>query len=84
MKIILFSISLFAVISCKSQLQTTTLPQNAKVILADTTFVNIKNYSTDFVLDMKYATTDNFLKTKVYDCEMCFLRYKTEIGRAHV
>ena len=77
MKIILFSISLFAVISCKSQLQTTTLPQNAKVILADTTFVNIKNYSTDFVLDMKYATTDNFLKTKVYDCEMCFLRYKT-------
>ena len=77
MKIILFSISLFAVISCKSQLQTKTLVQKENVNTADTTFVNIKNYSTDFVLDMKYATTDNFLKTKVYDCEMCFLRYKT-------
>jgi len=26
---------------------------------------------------MKYATADNFLKTKVYDCEACYLRYKT-------
>jgi zinc D-Ala-D-Ala dipeptidase len=43
----------------------------------DTTFVNLKDYSKDFVLDMKYATTDNFLKTKVYDCESCFLRLKT-------
>lgn len=26
---------------------------------------------------MKYATSDNFLKAKVYDCAECFLRYKT-------
>jgi D-alanyl-D-alanine dipeptidase len=26
---------------------------------------------------MKYATTDNFLKAKVYDCAECFLRLKT-------
>jgi D-alanyl-D-alanine dipeptidase len=26
---------------------------------------------------MKYATEDNFLKTKVYDCAECFLRLKT-------
>ncbi|NHM06784.1 M15 family metallopeptidase [Flavobacterium sp. CYK-4] len=43
----------------------------------DTTFVNLKDYSPDFIYNMKYATEDNFLKTKVYDCEACYLRYKT-------
>jgi D-alanyl-D-alanine dipeptidase len=43
----------------------------------DTTFVNLKDYSSDFIYNMKYATADNFLKTKVYDCEACYLRYKT-------
>jgi zinc D-Ala-D-Ala dipeptidase len=50
--------------------------QNATAI-SDTTFVNLKDYSADFVYDMKYATTDNFLKAKVYDCAECFLRLKT-------
>lgn len=45
--------------------------------ISDTTFVNLKDYSTDFVYDMKYATEDNFLKAKVYDCAECFLRFKT-------
>ncbi|WP_293873091.1 M15 family metallopeptidase [Flavobacterium sp.] len=40
-------------------------------------FVNLRNYSRDFVFDMKYATTDNFLKEKVYPCDECFLRVKT-------
>jgi len=43
----------------------------------DTTFVNLKDFSQDFVYDMKYATDDNFLKSKVYDCAECYLRYKT-------
>ena len=43
----------------------------------DTTFVNLKDYSQDFIYDMKYATDDNFLKSKVYDCAECYLRYKT-------
>lgn len=43
----------------------------------DTTFVNIKSFSDDFVFDMKYATEDNFLKSKVYDCSECYLRFKT-------
>ncbi len=43
----------------------------------DTTFVNLNDYSQDFILDMKYATSDNFLKTKVYDCASCYLRLKT-------
>jgi zinc D-Ala-D-Ala dipeptidase len=43
----------------------------------DTTFVNLKDYSSDFVMDMRYATKNNFLIAKVYDCAECFLRYKT-------
>lgn len=45
--------------------------------ISDTTFVNIKNYSENFVFDMKYATNENFLKAKVYDCDECYLRLKT-------
>jgi len=45
--------------------------------IADTTFVNLKDYSKDFIYDMKYATEDNFLKAKVYDCAECLLRLKT-------
>ncbi len=43
----------------------------------DTTFVDLKKYSQNFVYDMKYATEDNFLKAKVYDCDVCYLRLKT-------
>lgn len=45
--------------------------------IEDTNFVNLKDYSKDFIYDMKYATEDNFLKAKVYDCAECFLRLKT-------
>ncbi|MBP1225205.1 M15 family metallopeptidase [Flavobacterium sp. 1355] len=45
--------------------------------IADTAFVNLRDYSKDFVYDMKYATEDNFLKARVYDCAECFLRLKT-------
>ena len=44
---------------------------------ADTTFVNLKDYSSNFDYDMKYATDKNFLKFKVYECEACYLRLKT-------
>jgi len=50
---------------------------NKKVEVQDTSFVNLKEYSNDFVYDMKYATEDNFLKAKVYDCDQCYLRLKT-------
>jgi D-alanyl-D-alanine dipeptidase len=63
-------------VSCKSQ---TVSPKMEEKItsVSDTTFVNLKDYSQDFAYDMKYATTDNFLKAKVYDCAECFLRLKT-------
>jgi D-alanyl-D-alanine dipeptidase len=67
-------------VSCKS----TQLSSKKSSALLDITkendsnaFVNLKNYSNDFVFDMKYATADNFLKEKVYPCDECFLRVKT-------
>ncbi len=60
--------------SCKSQIVDNV--QNESVV-NDSSFVNLKDYSKDFVYDMKYATSDNFLKAKVYDCAECFLRLKT-------
>lgn len=45
--------------------------------ILDTTFVNLESYSKEFVYDMKYATDDNFLEAKVYECSECYLRLKT-------
>jgi len=47
------------------------------ITISDSTFVNLKDYSSDFVYDMKYATSENFLKSKVYDCAECYLRLQT-------
>lgn len=62
-------------VSCKAQ--NVSVIATKERIVADTTFVNLKDYSSDFVYDMKYATEDNFLKAKVYDCAECYLRLKT-------
>jgi zinc D-Ala-D-Ala dipeptidase len=86
-----FKIILFLVlsISCKSQKNIKSISdfhketqkiaayEKKNTEIDDSTFVNLKDYSNDFVYDLKYATTDNFLKVKVYDCPECFLRLKT-------
>ena len=68
---------LFSFASCKSQAIFSEKLELNSSASNDTTFVNLKEYKSDFVYDMKYATEDNFLKTKVYDCAECFLRLKT-------
>lgn len=45
--------------------------------LADTLFVRLADYSDDFEYDLRYATENNFLKAKVYDCAECYTRVKT-------
>lgn len=45
--------------------------------LADTTFIRLTDYSADFEYDMRYATENNFLKEKVYECAACYMRVKT-------
>ena len=67
-------LSLVFVLTARSQ---QIVSENEKLVVNDTTFVNLRDYSQDFVYDMKYATSDNFLKAKVYDCAECYLRLKT-------
>ncbi len=45
--------------------------------LSDTTFIRLADFSSDFEYDLRYATTHNFLKAKVYDCPECYMRVKT-------
>jgi zinc D-Ala-D-Ala dipeptidase len=78
--LILFSISL---ISCKPGTMYIESYKDLKELkdinneANDTLFVNLKNYSRDFIFDMKYATDDNFLKKQVYPCDKCILKVKT-------
>jgi D-alanyl-D-alanine dipeptidase len=75
-----FLLILSLLLSCKStQLNSKKSPVLLDIAKEtdDNAFVNLKNYSNDFVYDMKYATDDNFLKEKVYPCAECFLRVKT-------
>jgi len=75
-KTIILSFFLILFLSCKSQ-NSVVNSEKELTTVADTTFVNLKDYSSNFVYDMKYATEDNFLKAKVYDCAECYLRLKT-------
>ncbi len=45
--------------------------------LPDSLFIRLADYSIDFQYDMRYATENNFLKAKVYDCAECYTRVKT-------
>jgi D-alanyl-D-alanine dipeptidase len=47
------------------------------VSLIDTTFIRLADYSDSFAYDLRYATDNNFLKEKVYDCAECYTRVKT-------
>ncbi|SFF44832.1 M15 family metallopeptidase [Thermoflexibacter ruber] len=44
--------------------------------LHDTAMVELIRYDSDFMLDIKYATKDNFTKQVLYDCPRAFLRKK--------
>lgn len=43
----------------------------------DEDMVEISEFSDDIKIDLKYATTDNFTNTKIYDFERAYLRYGT-------
>lgn len=69
------------VVPLDSSMLNVVIPEKLRVIplneLADTTFVRLADYSEDFAYDMRYATENNFLKSKVYDCAECYTRVKT-------
>lgn len=76
-KLVFFICASLFLISCKAQMEVSNGVLNKQPFINDTTFVNLKEYNNDFFYDMKYATADNFLKSKVYDCAECYLRLKT-------
>ena len=59
----------------KTQTIKTQTPPNQTTPHPD--FVSITTLSADIMLDIKYATPDNFLKQSVYECGECFLRKET-------
>lgn len=50
------------------------ISEEIAVDINDEGFINIEEISDEFVLDMRYATSDNFLKEKVYSCAKCYVR----------
>jgi D-alanyl-D-alanine dipeptidase len=48
--------------------------------LPDSAFINISRLDSNFILDIKYATTDNFVQTKMYECGECWLRKSVAIA----
>ena len=70
-----------SVIVLDAQTQSRIVPREdalkSLVDIADTTFVRLADYSSDFEYDLRYATENNFLKAKVYNCAECYTRVKT-------
>ena len=48
-------------------------------------WTNVKEATPSIVLDIKYATKDNFTKAKIYDCAACYLRpaVATALAKVH-
>lgn len=47
------------------------------VVVEDDTFVNVKEYIPDIVVELKYASVDNFTGQMIYDFTDAYLRYGT-------
>lgn len=43
----------------------------------DTAWVNIEDLNKEIVLDLRYATTNNFMELQIYDCPKCLMRLAT-------
>ena len=45
--------------------------------VSNDSFIRLKDYSDDFDYDLRYATENNFLNKKVYECAECYMRAET-------
>lgn len=50
----------------------------------DNAFVRVSDYISDIVIDLKYATPDNFTGSVIYSCSDAYLRYGTVVKLAEV
>ena len=73
----IYSLSVLLWVSLSVSAQITQGENSSQSKMLKEKFVNIKSLSNDFILDIKYATADNFLKQAVYDCGECYLREAT-------
>lgn len=81
-KFLLFLVTGLLFCQCNEPIATNksiqSLPIKEKKIITydyDTTvWTDIRFVDTSIVLDLKYATTDNFVKEQMYPCGRCFLR----------
>ncbi len=55
-------------------------PSGTVQTVTDSGFVELIQLDPAFVLDMRYATSNNFLKEKVYDCAQCLLRKEAALA----
>ncbi|QCK15147.1 M15 family metallopeptidase [Mangrovivirga cuniculi] len=68
----IFSFFILLILSSEVQIPTDIQDQSS--------FVFIDELSDDFVYDMRYATENNFINKKVYDCNKCMIR--KEVAKA--
>jgi len=65
------------------------IPSEKKAKIADTfnpkDWTEVTDLDASILLDLRYATTNNFMEEKVYECGRCFLRHKVAeaIVKAH-
>lgn len=45
--------------------------------LPDTAWVDLEQLDSTLIMDIRYATTNNFMELQVYDCAKCYTRAKT-------
>ena len=65
--------------------QSPTLITKAQLsLMPDTALVDVLQLDSTFVLDVKYATTDNFTKQVLYPCQRCLLRKEVAIALVKV
>lgn len=59
---------------------TATISEPVITAYHDTDIVDASLLIDHLLLDVVYATENNFLKEKVYDCQKCYLRYETALA----
>jgi zinc D-Ala-D-Ala dipeptidase len=50
------------------------------LVCGQETMVNLSTFPSEFDFEIRYATTENFMHEKLYDCAVCLLQ--PEVGRA--
>lgn len=59
---------------------TSRVNQKNVVEISDTDFIQLNTISSSFEYDFRYATENNFLKEKVYECQECLLRKEVAVA----